>query len=630
MRIASLFCLITLLITTQLTAQSNLFSKGTVAESKKNYTAATKYFQGAINQNLSLEDYAYIANFFLEQQQYAAVSKPLHKAAHFYPKKIVPLYLHHVAAFIALRQADSAQYYLNLYLQQFPATDKTVLLQRSIALLPHLYSQDSVTATLLPDQINTIHNETYPSIAYNDSMIVFTREDSEGELDFYYSVLDTCNDWLYAKDLGAPPNSIKREQSHFLSADGRYMFFTRCGNIPTNDRALGMCDIYFAYKLNDQWMEDVPFGATINTHAFEGMPSLSADQRTLYFVSDRPGGYGGKDIWYTTYEHGKWQVPINLGPEINTPFDEVSPFIAPDGVSLYFSSNGHAGLGAFDLFYYSLSNKEVRNLGCGYNSPYDDIALVIDHRQALAYFSSNRPGGYGGYDLYTIPILKEVSHQLTTYWKGSVIDSISRESLTHAYIEVLDLSGNILAQYQSNAGDGSFIIPLINDEAYQIMVLRSGFEDVSFNVKLDDNTIHWNYNISMLPQGYVPEEIVPDPLPVIVKHWDPINFERNVRKLTATQIEGLRALLQEIPLDEIKSITIHSYTDNSGTPDINMVYANERAISAHHIIAEYVAADKIIHRIWGDADPVAANDTEENRYLNRRIELVIELWVTAE
>lgn len=630
MRLVSFFCFITLLITTQLSAQSNLFIKGTVAESKSDHTAARKYFQGAINQNLSLEDYVYITRYFLEQQYYADVSKPLHKAARHYQKKIVPLYLYHVSAFIALRQADSAQYYLNLYLQQYPATDKTSLLQQSIAQLPQFYIQDSVMATLLPDQINTAFNETYPSIAYNDSMLVFTRENSEGELDFYYSMLDTCNDWLYAKDLGSPPNSIKREQSHFLSADGRYMFFTRCGNIPTNDRALGMCDIYFAYKINDQWMEDVPFGATINTHAFEGMPSLSADQRTLYFVSDRPGGYGGKDIWYSKYEHGKWQVPVNLGPEINTPFDEVSPFIAPDGVSLYFSSNGHAGLGGFDLYYYSLLNKQVKNLGAGYNSPYDDISLVIDHRQSLAYFSSNRPSGYGGYDIYSMPILKEISHQLTTYWKGSVLDSVSGESLTHAYIEIWDMAGNVLAQYQSNSGDGSFIIPLINNQEYQVMVLRSGFDDVSFNVNLDVNTIHWNYNISMVPQDYVPEEIVPEPLPVLVKHLDPINFERNVRKLTIAQIEELRAFLQEIDLDKLKSITIHSYTDNSGTPAINMAYANERAVSAHHIIAEFIAPDKIVHRIWGDADPVAPNDTEENRYLNRRLEIVIELWVTTE
>lgn len=630
MKLCSLICFFTLLFTSPLSAQSSWFVKGTMAERHKNHTAARKHFLNAIQQKIPLDEYAYIAQYFVDQHYYADVSKPLHKAAHYYQRKAVPLYLHHVTAFIALRQADSAQRYLNVYLQQFPATDRTQLLQRSITQLPYLYVEEGLKPTLLPDAINTSNNETYPSIAYDDSMLVFTRDNKEGELDFYYSVLDSCNEWQTALDLGAPPNTTKHEQSHFLSADGRYMFFTRCGNIPTSDKAMGQCDIYFAYKVNREWKEDVPFGATINSHSFEGMPSLSADQRTLYFVSDRPGGYGGKDIWYTKYEHGKWQIPVNLGPEINTPFDEIAPFIAPDGVTLYFSSNGHPGMGGFDLYRYDLLTKQVSHIGAGYNSPYDDLSLVVDHQQRLAYFSSNRPGGYGGYDLYSMPILPAVSHRLTTYWKGVVMDSISKENLTHAYIEVLDLSGQIVAQYQSNAGDGSFIIPLINNQAYQINVFRSGFEDVSFNVTLDEQIVHWDYNIPMLPDGYMPEVDEVDASAVETYYLAPINFEKSIRRLSVAQIDALRDYLEKISLDQVKLITINSFTDNTGTPAINLAYANERAISAHQILAEYIDEDKIIHRIWGDANPVAPNDTEENRYLNRRLEIVIEFTVAAE
>lgn len=612
------------LMNTDIFAQANLFQKGTIAESRKNLTHARTYFLAAINHKLSLDEYAYISNFLLANKYFADVSKPLHIAERYYKHKVQPLYLNHVEAALALHALDSADYYLQQYHKIFAYNVKSTLLERSLNFLRSYNYSDTLSPTLLSDKINTSQNETYPSIDQDDSMMIFTRENKEGEMDFYYSKLDTCNEWIYAYDLGSPPNTIKHEQSHFVSADGRYLFFTRCGNIPTNHVALGQCDIYFAYKLNQKWVEDIPFGATINTHAFEGMPTLSADQKILYFVSDRPGGYGGKDIWYSVYEHGKWQVPQNLGPEINTPFDEISPFIAPDGNTLYFSSNGHPSFGGFDLYKYNLSQKKVINLGEGYNSPFDDISPVVDHKQEQIYFSSNRLGGYGGYDIYSMPVTARATHEKTTFWKGSVVDSVSAQRLAYAYIEIYNEYGDLIAQYQSNSGDGSFIIPLVNNKKYKVLAFRSGFQDVSYDITLENDMVNWNYDIAMVPDGYI--EPIKELFHTQVIALAPINFEKNFRKLTPPQIEQLSAYLAQFDEKSIKQITINSYTDNSGTPEINMSYASERATSAHQVIENIISSEKIVHRIWGDANPIVPNDSDENRYINRRLEIIVEVF----
>src|SRR5690606_30667553 len=186
--------------------------------------------------------------------------------------------------------------------------------------------------------------------------------------------------WQPAEYLSANINTPNyNEGAQCISPDGRFLFFTGC-NRPDG---MGRCDIYVSEKEGDNWSKPINLGSPINTGGWESQPSLSADGRTLYFVSDRSGGLGSYDIWMSTLdENARWQKPVNLGSTINTPFDEQSPFIHPDNETLYFSSNGWPGMGNKDLFISrrdSLGNWSLpQNLGYPINTYGEESGLSIN------------------------------------------------------------------------------------------------------------------------------------------------------------------------------------------------------------------------------------------------------------
>jgi Tol biopolymer transport system component len=193
--------------------------------------------------------------------------------------------------------------------------------------------------------INTKEDEYLPVITADEEMIIFTRQENSNE-DFFKSVKRN-GEWSVAEFLSKEINTSNfNEGAQNISPDGNYLFFTGC-NRPDG---LG-CDIYISKREGNDWSKPFNIGGPVNTAGWESQPSISADGRTLYFVSTRQGGYGGYDIWSSELNtDGTWSNPINLGQEINTSFDEQSPFIHPDNESLYFSSNGWPGLGNKDLF----------------------------------------------------------------------------------------------------------------------------------------------------------------------------------------------------------------------------------------------------------------------------------------
>ncbi len=241
------------------------------------------------------------------------------------------------------------------------------------------------------------------------------------------------------------------------------------------------------------------------------MPSLSSDNKELFFVSEREGGYGGKDIYVARFADGLWQVPENLGPAINTPYDETAPFISPDNKTLYFTSDGHPGLGGNDIFY-SRRNaagqwKQPENPGYPFNTVYDDVSTCISSDGRKAYLASNREGGYGGMDLYEAELPQEAQAEPFTYVYGVVYDSLERKRITYAQMEWLDaLTGEPVARYQSNRGDGSYMAAIALHRKYVLHVYRSGFLDRSDTLEFSrvNNIYPDTLNIALLPNDYSP------------------------------------------------------------------------------------------------------------------------------
>ncbi len=480
-------------------------------------------------------------------------------------------------------------------------------------------------------RINSEYDEYFPIITPDDSTLYFTRRTGGIDEDFYIAHRDSCDDgaWRSAMDAGSPPNSPQQEGALFISPDQHYMFFMRCDNRSVNGWEAGGCDLYFTYTDPVLWAQPVPFGFTINTTRFEGMPSLSSDNRELFFVSDRDGGYGGKDIWVSRFENGLWQIPQNLGPEINTPMDETAPFIAPDNKTLYFTSNGHPGMGGNDIYMTKRYPNGVwsapENLGYPLNTAYEEVSFCISPDGSKGYLSSDRPGGFGRMDLYEMDMPQQIRPEAYTYVVGKVYDSFTREPVAYAQIAWNNtVDGHTVFRFQANKGDGSYMAAIPVGEPFTLKVFRSGYHSLQDTVIFREvNTMHPDtLNFALLPGSYqipAPEDNTRIADTLIFTFY----FKKNDSLLTKNSQEQLIKFVQEnqgLPVD----FYVNGYTDDSGRPYINEAISFARGRAVADIIQQAGVSAAHIHvQGWADAYPAAPNDSEENRDLNRRVEVYL-------
>ncbi|MEG2177993.1 MAG: hypothetical protein RRY15_03845, partial [Bacteroidales bacterium] len=237
----------------------------------------------------------------------------------------------------------------------------------------------------LGDSINTSADEYLPTLTADGQMLIFTKRYEKPfpsphlEEDFFVSTKDSLGVWTQAQCMPEPINSDENEGAQSISPDGKYLFFAACNR----ENGLGSCDIFVSRKTGKLWGKPFNIGYPINTPAWESQPCIAPDGRTLYFASNRENGQGASDIWTSQLQdNGTWTTPLNLGPSINTSGSESTPFIHPDGSTLYFSSNGHDGLGGMDLFY---TKKQANgswgkpiNLGYPINAYSDEITLIVN------------------------------------------------------------------------------------------------------------------------------------------------------------------------------------------------------------------------------------------------------------
>lgn len=479
------------------------------------------------------------------------------------------------------------------------------------------------SATNLGLRVNSADPEMFPCITSDTLNLFFTRRVNGVDEDFYRSHADSCGGWFTARNMGSPPNSKHFESSQFISGDGHYLFFMRCDNRSENGWGQGGCDLFMAYTADSVWSTPENFGATINTPAFEGMPALSPDNRELYFVSDRPGGYGGLDIWVSKFENGLWQMPRNLGPLINTAGNETAPFIHVDNNTLYFASNGLPGMGGTDLYYCRRINdtawSKPQNMGFPFNTSCDENSMCITYDGKRAFIASDRDSAAGNFDLYEVAMKSESKPTPVAIIKGYTYDSISKVRLTSTSIYINDpKTGEPAYHFKSNRGDGSYMITLPTGYKYTYNADRIDYLNTTGVIDLTDkhNIEQMKHNMVLLPQDYVAP--LNDSLIAVVY------FPKNSRSIS----DSNRAKIQQAftPWLEEKNIAVYinGYTDNSGNPMLNEELSYLRAnLVTSEISSMGVDPGTIQSKGWGEINPVAPNDSEENMNQNRRVEIII-------
>ncbi len=421
----------------------------------------------------------------------AAALKHLQKAAE---ANVSDASFHYGRALHRTMQFDAAIHWYMRYLESGDGRIESNEVLRHIAItktaIDAIANPVDVRVQNMGPDINTDNPEYVPVITPDNQRVYFTsrRNDSTGGMtdpnaayfeDIYVS--ESQNGvWQPARNIGRPINSNTHDATVAISSDGNTMILYR-----TNENLTGG-DLYLARYTNGQWGTPEKLPPAINSSFQEASATLSPDQNTLIFSSNRPGGYGGKDLYRVRrLPNGEWSLPKNLGPVINTPYDEDAPHLDLDGKTLYFASKGHLTMGGYDIFKSVNSGRDnwsiPVNLGYPVNTVDDDLYLSLDAGGRTGYFSSAREGGFGDQDLYSIDFVYRRTFTLVV--KGETLNTTGDP--ISATITVIDESSReVQGVYRSNRLTGKFIAVLHPMTQYKLLIESNGYESVIDELRL--------------------------------------------------------------------------------------------------------------------------------------------------
>ncbi len=449
--------------------------------------------------------------------------------------------------------------------------------------------------------------------------------------------------WTPALNMGPPINTDDHESTTGLSADGqKFLIYIGKNN----------GDLYESELKGTVWSKPDRMNKNINTEFHESSACYSPDGKSVYFVSDKPeGGLGGLDIYISTKdEKGRWGKAVNLGPTINTKYNEEGVFIHPDGKTLYFSSQGHETMGGYDIFKSVFDDNtktwsKPENLGYPVNTTDDDVFFVISASGKHGYYSSFNDKGFGEKDIYMVTFLgpekpmimnnednllaslaapvKEtviaptivIKEAQLTILKGVITDALTQKPL-EATIEIVDnLKNEVIASFTSNSSSGNYLVSLPAGKNYGIAVKK---ENYLFHSE--------NFDIPMTAAF---QEVVKDVAlknvavgsKIILKNIFFDYGKSTIRSESTNELERLTKLLNDVPNLKIE---ISGYTDSKGSVEFNQKLSENRAKAIlDYLVKVSIAPDRLTSVGYGKEQPIASNDTDEGRQLNRRTEFKI-------
>jgi outer membrane protein OmpA-like peptidoglycan-associated protein len=473
----------------------------------------------------------------------------------------------------------------------------------------------------LSDTVNAFVMQYFPVLTADQQQLIFTRRMGSGgddDEDLVISKKDKRGRWTTPESISPNINSNLNEGTCTISADGRKLIFTSC----VGRQGYGSCDLFQSELVGDTWTKPKNLGPNVNSSEWESQPSLSADGRTLYFVSDRRGGVGRRDIWVTQLnDKGEWTKARNLGKPVNTIYDEISPFIHVNNRVLYFASNGLVGFGGYDIFFSERDStgwSDPKNLGSPINNHEDQFSLYITSDGKKGYYSHEevRPAGYTASRIFEIEIPEQ--HRVrykSNYVKGVVRDKKTGQPL-RASIELINLdSKETESLVSSDSVSGSYLIVLTQGAEYALYVNKADylFRSLNFNYSelRDYEPIVLDIELEKASEGTsaVLENIF----------FDVDKYE--LKEKSVTELKKILRFLNENPSVRIE---ISGHTDNTGSAAYNVQLSEKRAQSVNnYLVSQGISQSRLTPKGYGSQQPIASNDTEEGRQKNRRIEFKI-------
>ena len=424
-----------------------------------------------------------------------------------------------------------------------------------------------------------------------------------------------------AELLNGDVNTKYHESNAVISADGKRMYFDRNdyfeGDYDKSASGINQINLYYAENIDGKGWSGVVSAPFNNNEYSTGHPALSQDGNTLYFVSDMPGGKGGSDIYMVAINSdGSLGTPERLGDNINTEGKELFPYIDSNG-TLYFSSNGHMGIGGLDVFYAEAQGDGfdvVNNLGKGVNSSADDFAYKYDPTSQSGYVSSNREGGMGSDDIYMVEAV-EIPCEVTI--AVLVINENTNAAVAGARVDLYDTMGNRLSTKTSNV-DGMVSFKAACDQAHEVQGVLADFESNASKVApANDQKVSATIALKPIEEIIVEDQIV----------LNPILFDldkSNIKAQAAFELDKVVSVMNKYPE---MVIAVGSHTDSRATDAYNLRLSEARAQSTvQYIISKGINAKRISGKGYGESQPkVSCGDTcsEAEHQLNRRSEFTI-------
>jgi len=468
--------------------------------------------------------------------------------------------------------------------------------------------------------VNSKDDDYFPYITNGQERLFFTRKTGNGSEDLLESRL-VKGEWAKGSSVKAI-NTERDEGMCTLVRDGRRLYFTACGR----EGVLGICDIWEALVSADGEIgEASPLKGFANSAKWESQASISCDGSTLFFASEREGGFGKSDLYYSKRQpDGSWGEPTNLGPKINTDDYEEAPFITNDGRTLYFSSYGHPGMGDQDIFMSWLDDdgnwSAPINLGPPVNTAFRELGLFLSADGATGYFASERPGGYGKLDIYKFQLTEQLYSEPITFVEGLVVDS----ALDMAVSATVNFKGRPPI---ATGADGRFFLCIPAGDSLDISVEKNYFHPYQnlFLIPEWDNKQFYTIEILLKSVFEFPAPGPPSPDTTAIapknkqtlrEYSHTVFFGFNKADMDIDEMSRLDEFLAPLKKKNIQRLDITGYADDIGTDSYNLELSEERAKKIAYIVTENsFGIDKIAMKAEGEI----ANDRPKEQ--NRKVEV---------